>query len=300
MAKRKMFILIFITAILIVSISANCFDRKPGSISMGDYPEFSYVKITTIGSAIGLAPIPPYESNTWKKSEGSFLLQGVGFVTKGEYIITAAHVVHPTQISTNTNKYALYIDKPIKILQRSIIITADIEVDQIEYGKYAKIYYLDINQDIAILKFKPDNVYESVPYELSETKHPREGGFGGYYSLLRPGDSVAVIVRCRDKNRNWMDEFEIRYGKIISNGITGIPKSMIPAFNMNDFTTDIKIHPGDSGTAIFAFSFGKPVIIGIIRANNDQSSLFGRIPLKHGARSYATRIDFVKKILESR
>jgi len=296
---------VFIAIIFIGFTYAYSFDKNPGSIEMGEYPEFSYVKITTIGSAIGLLPvlsIQPYSvdgSNKWKKSEGSFLLQGVGFVIKGGYIVTAAHVVHPTQVTVNTNRYARYIDKPIKILQRSIIITEDTEVNQIEHGIYAEIYYLDIDHDIAILKFEPNNIYSPVPYKLVKTSELVEGGFGDHYSLLQPGDSVAIIARCRDKEKDWDYGFEIRYGKVTSAGIEGLPKNVIPAFNMNDFTMDIKIYPGDSGSAIFAFSLGEPVIIGVARATNDKPTPLGRVPSKKGFRSYATRIDFARKILES-
>jgi len=302
MIKKIIFISIFIAAILSSSIYANCFDKEPGSIKIGEYPEFSYVKITTIGSALGLVPISSWsdiEESKWKKSKGSFLLQGVGFVIKGGYIITAAHVVNPGQIVTNPNKYSRYIDKPIKIIHRSIIITAGTEIDRIEYGTYAEIYYLDIKHDIAILKFDPENIYDSLPYELYETRYLSEDGLGGFCNLIQPGDSVAMIARCRDKNRNWAVGFEVRYGKIVSVGIEGIPENKVPAFNMNDFTTDIIIHPGDSGSAMFAFSFGKPVIIGIARANNDYYSPLGRELAKENPRSYATRIDFVKKMLES-
>jgi len=302
MVKKIIFISIFIITILTSSIYAYCFDKKPGPIEMNEEPEFSYVKITTIGSALGLKPILSWDGTEgikWKKSEGSFLLQGVGFVINGGYIITAAHVVNPLQITTNIGKYSRYIDKPIKVLHRSIIITSETEIDQINNGAYAKIYYLNIEHDIAILKFEPDNIYEPVPYELTETKFQRKGGFGGYSSLLQPGDSVAVVVRCRDKDGDWTGGFEVRYGKIISEGIKGVPKRIVPAFSMNSFTTDATIYPGDSGSAIFAFSLGKPVIVGVVIATNDTPSPFGGIPSEKGFMSYATRIDFVKKILES-
>lgn len=302
MAKKIISLFVFIAMIFIGSVCAHSFDKEPGSITVGEEPEFSYVKITTIGSAEGLKPVLPClygVCEKWKKSEGSFLLRGVGFVIKNGYIITAAHVVHPTRIAVNMDKYGRYIDNPIKILHRSIIITKDTEIDQIKYGTYAKIYYLDIAHDIAILKFKPNNIYEPVPYELAETKFSRRGGWGGNYSLLRPGDSIAMITRCRDKSGDLAAEFEVRYGKIISEGIEGLPKDKMPAFSMNDFTTDITIYPGDSGSAIFAFLVGEPVIVGVVIATNNIPSPLGDIPSKEGFRSYATRIDFVKKILES-
>jgi hypothetical protein len=302
MTKKIIALFVFIAVIFIGSVCAYSFDKEPGSIAIGGEPEFSYVKITTIGSAEGLVPVLPHPYTghiKWKKSKGSFLLQGVGFVVKGGYIITASHVVHPTHITTSANKYSHFVDKPIKILFRSIIITGDTEIDEIEYGTYAEIYYLDIEHDIAILKFEPNNIYDSVPYELTETRFYREGGWGGNYSLLQPGDSVAIITRCRDEDEDWATGFEIRYGKIISEGIKGLPENVMPAFSMNDFTTDAIIYPGDSGSAVFAFSLGKPVIVGVVIATNDKPSIFGRIPSKEGFRSYATRIDFVKKIIES-
>jgi len=299
MIKRIIFISMFIAIILAISTGAYCFDKEPGSIDIGDQPEFSYVKITTIGSALGLIPTRPYGPNNWKKSNGSFLLQGSGFVIKGGYIITAAHVVHPRLMVSNIDKYGRYIGRIMKVLSKSIIITPDSEIDRIAYGIHAKIYYLDTEYDIAILKFEQNNVYDPIPYGLAETKcqHRRTVG---YYSLIQPGDSVALIAKCRDKDGNWLDDFEVRFGKVTSKGVEGMPENKIPALNMNDFTTDLAVYPGDSGSIVLAFYLGKPVVVGVARANNDQLSPIGRMRLEERSRSYVTRIDFIKIILESR
>jgi len=107
-----------------------------------------------------------------------------------------------------------------------------------------------------------------------------------------------MIVRCRGENGELEWGFEIKYGYVISNMVEGVPKEKLPWFNMNDFTMDLVLNGGDSGSAIFAFNKGTPVIIGIARATNEVDNPFDRSDIRD-LRSYATRVDFVKEVVEA-
>jgi len=272
--------------------------------------DYSYVKITTIGSAESLYPCKGSMNQTpfqkYRKVTSAFLIQGVGGVIKGNskygYIITAAHVVNPMTVSVVEEHNILYQSQPIRVLERSIFITNDTGLREIGYGGVsAIIVFLDIENDIALLQFENNNIFLPIPYGLSYTSEVDIYN-NEIYSLLRSGDSVAVIVRKRDKGGDWIDGFEFRHGKVISEGVEGVENEAKPSFCKNDFTTDIKLYPGDSGSPVFAFRKGKPVIIGVARASNEVS--FGGFlgvphPERSEYRSYATRTDFIKSIIES-
>lgn len=301
MIRKFVTLFTFLTVMLISFGYGWSFDKKHGSINMGNEPGFTYVKVTTIGIATGLVPITSKDAHNvnnrrWRKKNGSFLLQGMGCVVSNRYVITAAHVVHPTSVTLAEKQWNYYRARPIEVISRLIFISADPNLGGLkDSGAPAMIYHLDINNDIAILEFNADNIFEPTDYNLCNTRYSERGRIG---DRLKIGDAVAAIVRSRAKDGTWTWGFEVRYGYIVSNTIKGVTEKEIPWFGMSDFTIDLIIRPGDSGSAIFAFKNGKAVIIGIVRASNQSSNPFKRLAAED-FRSYATRIDFVKRVVEA-
>ena len=304
---RKLIILFtFLTVMLTGSGYGWSFDSKHGNIELSDEPGFTYVKITTVGVATGLVPIVPKDildgyNRKWRKKDGSFLLQGTGCVISNKYVITAAHVVHPSSVTLAEKPWNYYKMSPIKVVSRLIFISGDPSLDGLKKGGTAgTIYYLDIENDIAILKFNASNIFEPVNYSLSDTKSFERGRL---IDRIRVGAAVAMVVRNRDKDGQWEWGFKIKYGHVISNRVKGVCKEDLPWFNMNDFTMDLILDKGDSGSVIFAFNMGAPTIIGIARATNESSGPFGfdqpKTCVIKDLWSYATRIDFVKKVIEA-
>lgn len=313
MIKKTIAILVFLSIIFIsTAAQAYHFDNELDSAAisknfdfLGKDLEHSYVKITTIGVAEGLYPeyFDIYGTKKkWHKKEGAFVLQGVGVIVEGPlkygYIITAAHVVNPLHIMLATDQSCLYQMPPIKVLERSIFITHETDLEEIGCGGVpAVIVHMDTKNDIALLRFKHGNIFSAVSYKLAETMYT-DSWSGDSFSLIESGDSIAIIARKRDDHGNWVHGFEVRYGKIISEAVTGVEDEAKQAFCESDFTMDIKLYSGDSGSPIFAFKGGKPVIIGIARATNERS--FGRFNIHRSEyRTYAARIDFIKLIIEA-
>ena len=297
------FLALFALLMIMFTNLGHCwaFDKKHGNIKLSDEPGFTHVRITTIGIASGLVAIPSKNitggnNEKWRKKDGSFLLQGSGCVVNNRYIITAAHVVHPISVTLAESQWNYYKKGTIKVINRLIFINNDITLRHLLKGSVAAtIYYLDIKNDIAILEFKADNIFESVNYSLSNTKYCNRGRL---FDMIETGDAIAMIVRCRGENGELEWGFEIKYGYVISNMVEGVPKEKLPWFNMNDFTMDLVLNGGDSGSAIFAFNKGTPVIIGIARATNEVDNPFDRSDIRD-LRSYATRVDFVKEVVEA-
>lgn len=297
---RKIIIvaIIFLSIFTIAPGYAWYFDKEPSDITLMENVEYAHVKITTIGTASGLVPEYNGHDVTWHKKIGTYLLEGVGFIIDNRYIITAAHVVYPSFVTLAKERNYYYERPTIEVSSGYIMVTDDTNLREIGHGGVpATIYYLDVVNDVAILKFDPTNIYLSVPYELAKTQ-AYDNYTPGLYSLLCTGDSIAIIVRKRDEYEDWDWGFEVRYGKITSPTIIGVDTDDFPAFNMNTFSMDLKVYGGDSGSAIFAFKDGEPIIVGVLTATN-QGPWWYPINVSYEYTSYATRIDPVKEIIEA-
>jgi len=302
MIKKIIALFIFLIVIFTSFGYGWSFDKKHGTIELGDDPGFTYVKIITVGVATGLVSIPSKnmpgsENNKWREKKGSFLMEGMGCVINDRYVITAAHVVHPVVVSLTESPWNLYKMRPVNVISRLIFITSmsDLGNGLRKGAASAIIHHLDINNDIAILELNAGHIFRPVEYDLSHTKHDNSGIL---FDRIGTGDAVAMVIRSRDKNGKWEWGFEIRYGYVVSNMVDGVSKEEMPWFNLNDFTMDLLLKKGDSGSAVFAFKDGNPIIIGVARATNKKVDMLSKDRIKE-VLSYATRVDFVKAVVEA-
>lgn len=266
---------------------------------------YSYVKINTFGSALALALAfnseEDYSGTYYKKRKTSFILEGVGFVVKDGYIVTAAHVVHPDMVYAIGSRVSFYYSPPIKVLERIIMISPDVRLSGSKGGIPAEIFYLDIENDIAILKYDKDSydLLTPIPFKLGSTRN-RENG--KVYDTIGVGSAISTIVRKRDKEGDLSWKFEVRTGKITSIRIYDherIPKKAIVEYNKQDFVTDVLVFGGDSGSPAIVYRGGKPIVIGVFRS----ILVNKRSPIKNPSGtpiSTVVRIDYVKSILEAK
>lgn len=300
---RKLITLFTFLAVMFTSFGYGwSFDKKHGNIELGDDPELTYVKVITIGVAAGLVSTPSKNisgsrDKQWREKKGSFLIEGMGCVVNNKYVITAAHVVHPILVTLAESPWNFYRMRPINIISRSIFISSmpDLSYSLKKGAASAIIHHLDINNDIAILELNAGHIFKPVEYDLSHTKYDDRGIL---FDEIKAGDAVAVVIRSRDENNEWKWGFEIGYGYVVSNMVDGVSKEEMPWFNMNDFTMDLLLKKGNSGSAIFAFEDGNPIIIGVARATNSKVDMLSKDHIKE-VLSYATRIDFVKSVVEA-
>jgi hypothetical protein len=264
-------------SLILLPLSASAFfDKEPGKFKefVGkDYVDLctSVVEITTIGAAEGV--YWDVEEGRFVKRRGSFTLAGSGFIL-GKYVITAAHVVEPKQVVIRLNRYSFYVTKVASILDRTITIGGPLGWIR------GWIYHLDPDADVAVLRADLTPAFHSLNYRPFWSKR------------LRKGDCLATIVRKRNPDGSTQPWYEVRYGRVISPNPIVSDKSLalwLPWFNMNDFTMSIKAYGGDSGSPVFAFYKGEPVLVGILRAKANLAPFW----------SYAARTDFVKRVLDA-
>lgn len=294
--RKLMIVLISMTVLF--STTALAFDEEPGKIDISDaYATYSYVAITTYGTAIGVAkkvdlePDVPLVRTIKRKTH--YLLRGVGFVIKEGYIVTAAHVVHPTEVLTKGDYGSALIEAPIEVLSKQIVISPEPRLEVMAGSTPVEIYYLDVAKDVAILKYDKDayDLYKPIPFRMADTKGVE---CGRRYDALTSDMTVSTVVRERSEDGEWEYSLEVRNAKLISGKLTDtkMHHMMLPT----DFSADLLVYHGDSGSPAFAFICGEPVVIGVIRATYFEGMFNCRPDTPFTA---IARIDTIKLILDA-
>ena len=242
----------------------------------------SVTTITVQGTALGLYPD---EQGRPKYAYGVFGMQGSGFIVNN-YIITAAHVVNPTSLVVRMPDGAQF-DGPLVHVKDMTIVAG---------GSPARIFYINVAEDYAILIFDtPCQWFRNLTIKTMDTWANLLTIFGFYpINKLHSGDQVFAIVRVRDENGARTTMSEVRTGVIRAEKPV-VPlgyEDSLPWFSMDDFTTDLVLYPGDSGSPIIGFEDGVPYLIGIGRAA-------GTDPKTGDVYSWCSRIDMVKLITDS-
>lgn len=306
MLKKVLAALVIISLMFVATGFA--YDKNPGSFKefpltyrIPDYQEYedlttyvdvstSITKILVLGTAEGLYPDMDTEGKTVaKRGVGIFGQEGSGFYVGRGYFVTNAHVVMPSAVAIQQSKHITWITRPIKILTLQIMIGQNTGLGSCP----GELIWIDYEYDLAIIKVVGNwPALEALEYELGWTL--------AYGDRLYPGMAIATIVAIRQDPKigdysksSW---FEVRYGEIIDThavvpGPLGEGHDMelvLPWFNVNDVTTTLTIYPGDSGSPVFGFVEGRPVIIGVARASANYCSW-----TECWYSSYFTRIDAI-------
>lgn len=283
---------LFILLIILLPILAFSYDKSAGSFEWfteGGPPPYAIlhntvVRIHTTGTGTAMIPIFKDDTYFYEERIGIFKMEANGVLIDQFSIVTAAHVVIPSNVKVNTAQSCFHISKIVREIKKDILIG-----DVYSGMTPAYVFFADIENDIAILKlYEPWMPAKPLPYEVVKTHDFIFHGFMAIpYNLLEIGDAVAVVTQRREGengDRHWT--FEARYGKVINLIPQGGKEEPLFEMSHNEVTTDLEIYPGDSGSPIFAFKEGKPVLVGIITKIH--------ISLKY---SYFTRIDFARKVI---
>ena len=292
---RKFLFGLLVAAFICLSGTALAFDKEMGKL---EFPESGYsqeiaqshISIYTIGTGYGLIPVwnEKRQDTDYEWGLGTFSMSGSGFVVRGNYVITAAHVVDPRIVLVQTGLSAFYQVRMYQQRTRQIYAaTRD------EPGPELEVLYSNVEQDIAVLKFvHPRIPFKESPIEVVQTLTAIPMGFFGFLTvdLINPDDAICTIVHQRNESdeKTWL--FEVRKGKVRENGVK-LPENFepfTPWFSLYDFTMDLDIRPGDSGSPIIAFRNGVPVIIGVARAGIWEAE---------GMWTYAVRVDSIFPLL---
>jgi S1-C subfamily serine protease len=302
MRLKKLLAVVIGLIVLISPMAVLGFDRDAGVLygfeawaQAGDYQEFeaslpykdvstSFTKCTVLGTAEGFYADFDKDGNLIsRRGTGVYGQEGSVFYVGNGYWITNTHVIEPESVVIELTKNVSVVTYPIKILSKIITIGQATGLGSVP----AELIYVDEERDICLLK-----VVGNWPAFIDPGYRP-EWTRTSAGDRLFSGMSVAVLVSIRNAEGDKTPWFEVRYGKIVSTGVKlpgDLPNELLPWFSLNDVTTDLVIYPGDSGSPVFAWIDGKPVIIGAARAAAGYQDFYSGDIYYY---SYFTRVDIV-------
>lgn len=210
----------------------------------------SFPIVQAIGTA--QAPYLDLETMRWHEKTVVWSQQGSGTVVKDGYVITNAHVVTPDQVKVPTGSCSSYYTKPRVFYRDKILLKT------LFHTVPARIHFIDHEQDVAILKYDVDC--------RSEILKPLDCRFAVDWREMEVGDQLMVITHDREPDWSMESYVHAEFGKILCLEPC-VPRSdILPWFSLYDVTMDTRIIPGDSGSAVFAFRDGEPILVGFARA----------------------------------
>ncbi len=155
---------------------------------------------------------------------------GSGFIAQEGYVITSAHILDSERLNSTS-------EEPTFLEERKIRIK-----NQADFFVKAKVHFVDQKKDIAVLTYQNQKYFKKMIHLIG---NPQE---------IELGDVVCAVFHSRDKD--WMlTKVFLKTGKI---------KKLQPYKNLN-LRLELEASPGDSGSPVFAFKNGKPVLIGIMQ-----------------------------------
>jgi len=269
--------------------SALPFDKEFGKLAFPEsgYNEdiaLSHITLSACGTGYGLLPVWNEEAQRqeWEWGLGVWQAGGSGFVVRGNYVITAAHVVVPKIVTIKTGSAVSW-----QVLMRRLDSRMIYAASWGEQGPPLDVIYVNEGQDVALLKFRHPRIpFKESPIRLSFTMTTVLMPFGPMqFDAIGAGDAICTVVHKRDSESGditWT--YELRRGEVRASRPSA-PEGhefVLPYLSPSDFTMDLEVIPGDSGSAVIAFDCGEPVIIGVARAFLDHPS---------ERWSYAARVD---------
>lgn len=290
------FITVFLILLSVSTANISAFDKKatPLDVFAQEYVDLSdrVVRIRTFGVGYGVILNTTATPAQYEVREGAFGMEGSGFVKDlpfHKFIITNDHVISPSRVIIPFSKNVSIDTKIIYVKSKQILVIGCYSAIE------GRVLYTSSQNDIAVLFIEKNSSFQDMDIPLMFSRWYQL--YGTYIiespNILSVGDAVGVIVQKRNEDGSKSRWYEMRIGKIVSTGVKlpgVIDNSVLTWFQPEDFTMDIKIYPGDSGSPVVVWLNGKPLIIGVVRA-------IGICYVTGERFSYATRLDFVVHFL---
>jgi hypothetical protein len=207
--------------------------------------------------------------------ETSFIQEAHAVVLYPQVLATVAHALTPNVVEVHTPFQTSVQTVPLQVT--SMTVAAHTATSPA--GVLAQVVHMNEPYDLALVQAEASHLLQPLPFPsvLSYgTGHP-DNPVGG----LQAGDCVAAIVTWRfaDTQDTWTNRLVV--GKVLAKVPVATNSLTQTKLNVNMFTTDLAVQPGDSGSPVLALQEGKPVLIGLVSATMYPTALF----------TYVSRID---------
>jgi hypothetical protein len=192
-----------------------------------------------------------------------------------QVIATVAHALTPDSVEVQSKNQGTTKTVPLRVIRMTVDVYSDAEAR----GVAADIAHRNEPYDLALVHAPPQAALQPLPYPavLSYGTGDPANPTGG----LRAGDCVAAIVPVRNAENHDTGRHRLAVGKVLARVPVAMNSMTQTKLNVNMFTTDVDVQPGDSGSPVLALRAGKPVLVGMVAATMYPMATF----------TYVTRID---------
>jgi hypothetical protein len=190
-------------------------------------------------------------------------------------LATVAHALTPDVVEVHVAQQASVQTVPLRVTSMTVMARTAPDVE----GVPAQVAHVNTPYDLALAQADKNQLLQPLPYPavLSYGTGDPEKPTGG----LRAGDCVAAIVTSRNDKAYDTGQDHLVLGKVLAKVPVATNNLTQTKLNVNMFTTDLVVQPGDSGSPVLALQAGKPVLVGLVAATMYPTAMF----------TYVSRID---------
>lgn len=232
----------------------------------------------TLEAVFGLVPGAQREI-----TETPFAQDARSVVLHPNVLATVAHAITPDVVEVHVAQQPSVQTVPLRVTSMTVMAR---RVPG-EEGVPAQIAHMNMPYDLALVQADQNRLLKPLPYAavLSYGTGDPEKPSGG----LQAGDCVAAIVTSRNDKADDTGQDRLVLGKVLAKVPVATNNLTQTKLNVNMFTTDLAVRPGDSGSPVLALRAGKPVLVGLVAATMYPTATF----------TYVSRIDPLLALAEA-
>ena len=215
--------------------------------------------------------------------ETPFAQDARGVVLSPHVLATVAHALTPDIVEVSVAQQANVQTVPLRVTSMTLVARAAPG----EEGVPAQVAHMNTPYDVALAQADSQQSLQPLPYAavLSYGTGDPEKPTGG----LQAGDCVATLVTSRNEKAYDTGQDHLVIGKVLAKVPVATNYLTQTKLNVNMFTADLAVQPGDSGSPVFALQAGKPVLVGLVSATMYPTAMF----------TYVVRIDPLLALAEA-
>jgi hypothetical protein len=215
--------------------------------------------------------------------ETPFAQDARGVVLSPHVLATVAHALTPDIVEVSVAQQANVQTVPLRVTSMTLVARAAPGED----GVPAQVAHMNTPYDLALAQADSQQNLQPLPYAavLSYGTGDPEKPTGG----LQAGDCVAALVTSRNEKAYDTGHDHLVIGKVLAKVPVATNNLTQTKLNVNMFTADLAVQPGDSGSPVFALHAGKPVLVGLVSATMYPTATF----------TYVARIDPLLALAEA-
>ena len=215
--------------------------------------------------------------------ETPFSQDARGVVLSPHVLATVAHALTPDIVEVSVAQQANVQTVPLRVTSMTLVA----RTAPGEEGVPAQVAHVNTPYDLALAQADSQQSLQPLPYAavLSYGTGDPEKPTGG----LQAGDCVVALVTARNEKASDTGQDHLVIGKVLAKVPVATNYLTQTKLNVNMFTADLAVQPGDSGSPVFALQGGKPVLVGLVSATMYPTAMF----------TYVARIDPLLALAEA-